>query len=446
LFDDHEELVQLLIFDVPRLAGMLPKVRALFRGELKWHDAASVRSSRRAMQTIGRLSCRMRWIRCALNTSEMATAEGLCYSSRMLRHKAFTLIELLLVIGIIAVLAGIVITAVNPKTQFVTAQNAKRQSAVRELQNAIAQYQIDRGSLPDAKTLPSGAVNAMSICRGPVQSYCYDLSALVPTYLAALPIDPAEPSSVTTGFGLHQTSGNQVQAVAFHMGVSDAGGPTDYFARWPLQDTAATTAVIGTTGVNGSFQGGETTSAKTVAGPGPHLLHALDFNGSDDCIVVPPIDLSGTNKVTVMAWLKGTWTDDSNVIWEFSDNFNSAGGTFGLFENSSIAGNAQAALAGNIGYSVENFSRWSNGAWHHVAVVMDMSVSSREVTTIYFDGGSVLATNQFDANNTANFKSDSFYLMSRGGSTLFNAGSVADVRIYARALSAAEVAAIAALN
>src|SRR3990167_1392999 len=57
--------------------------------------------------------------------------------------KGFTLIEILIVLGIIAILAGIVIIAINPSKQFAQARNAQRQSNVEQILNAIGQRMAD---------------------------------------------------------------------------------------------------------------------------------------------------------------------------------------------------------------------------------------------------------------------------------------------------------------
>ena len=54
-------------------------------------------------------------------------------------HKGFTLIEILIVIGIIAILSSIVIIAVNPARQFAQARDTKRQSDVNAILNAVYQ-------------------------------------------------------------------------------------------------------------------------------------------------------------------------------------------------------------------------------------------------------------------------------------------------------------------
>lgn len=59
------------------------------------------------------------------------------------RCTGFTLVELLIVIAIIAVLAGVVIIAVNPSRQLADARNAQRFSDINSILNAFWQYAID---------------------------------------------------------------------------------------------------------------------------------------------------------------------------------------------------------------------------------------------------------------------------------------------------------------
>lgn len=64
--------------------------------------------------------------------------------------KGFTLLEILLVVGIIAVLAGIVIVAINPSKQLATVRDTERKSDIKQINNALMQYYIDNHEYPDS--------------------------------------------------------------------------------------------------------------------------------------------------------------------------------------------------------------------------------------------------------------------------------------------------------
>lgn len=134
----------------------------------------------------------------------------------------FTLIEVLIVIGIIAVLATIVIIAINPARQFAQARNSQRVSNANAILNAVGQRIADGkgtfagliwGSNP-AQTCPGLTVGvAPLLAAGTDYPLYYDvdtgvvggnlhIACLSPTYIPSYTIDPTSGSTTNTGYTL----------------------------------------------------------------------------------------------------------------------------------------------------------------------------------------------------------------------------------------------------
>ncbi|MDP1689248.1 MAG: type II secretion system protein [bacterium] len=123
-------------------------------------------------------------------------------TKKVKNNKGFTLIEILVVIGIIAILAGIVLVAINPSRQFAQANNTQRTSNVTTILNAIGQYIADNKG-----TVPAGIDSTVKTLKKADLDIC---ALLMPTYVSSLPVDPKNGAAVTdcstydTGYTIQQ--------------------------------------------------------------------------------------------------------------------------------------------------------------------------------------------------------------------------------------------------
>lgn len=65
-------------------------------------------------------------------------------------RKGFTLIELIVVIGIIAILSTMLLAVINPLAQFQKGRDAQRKSDLSQIQKALEQYYQDTGHYPSS--------------------------------------------------------------------------------------------------------------------------------------------------------------------------------------------------------------------------------------------------------------------------------------------------------
>ncbi len=135
-------------------------------------------------------------------------------------QKGFTLLEILLVVAAIAILAGIVIIAINPSKQLGDTRNAQRRVDVNTILNAVYQYSIDNNgtlpaSIPTSATCATPATN--QVCKtGGTCTSLVDLSVLTTSekYVVSIPTDPTGSSTNETGYFIAKSSNGRVTVCA----------------------------------------------------------------------------------------------------------------------------------------------------------------------------------------------------------------------------------------
>ena len=146
-----------------------------------------------------------------------------------MNKKGFTLIELLIVIGIIAILAAVVIVALNPGRQFSQARNTQRSSNVNTILNAVGQYMADNNGVLPPYLASSTADQVVQICQtGVTLATCQSTKDGLSTpylmylpeltnseiYLVSIPVSPQASTTSGTGYAVWRTSNNRVGIIA----------------------------------------------------------------------------------------------------------------------------------------------------------------------------------------------------------------------------------------
>jgi len=392
--------------------------------------------------------------------------------------KGFTLVELLVVIGILAALATAVVVVINPMEMLRQGRDAIRMEEIGMLHKALSLFQVDRPtdsmgianriyvSIPDTSStcanlglpaLPTGwsyhCVTATNLrnTNGTGWIPINFTTMFQGSPFASLPVDPI--NTVALGaFYVFVTDGRTwslaslLESEKYTPSALRDGG-TD-FTRFEAGNNLAlwTTAsglvgywsfdnpTLGTGGIRDSALNNHGTlhNATLAEAQVPGVVGgALRFDGVNDIVDVPDsASLNIINAITVEAWVRTTVssTDFNSAIVNKGNNAYFL--TIGEYVMAEPRVTGFLFIAGTWRFLRGN-TPINDGSWHHVVMTYD-----GQRLMVYRNGISDAPPLSVTGNITIDTRV--LRIGTYRGITLFN-GNIDEVRIYNRALSATEI-------
>ncbi len=133
----------------------------------------------------------------------------------MKQQQGVTLVELVVTIGLVALIAGISLIALNPSQYFARGRNTQRWAHVNTVLNAVQQRTADnRGAWNSTCGAATVSLPSATTTIGSNPGYT-DLSAcLVPTYVPTIPLDPSVGVATSTGYVIFKDANNRITIAA----------------------------------------------------------------------------------------------------------------------------------------------------------------------------------------------------------------------------------------
>lgn len=164
----------------------------------------------------------------------------------MSSKKGFTLIELIVVIAIIAILAGSIFVAIDPARRLQESRNARRSSDVTNILDSVIKYQADNDGTHYSTIAAATAANyyvigtcssgANTTCTAQTtQAACVNLASIGSNYLAVVPKDPKTGTDANTDYYVMKDANGAITVGSCDPEGEGAGGsgtaPTIEVAR-----------------------------------------------------------------------------------------------------------------------------------------------------------------------------------------------------------------------
>lgn len=130
----------------------------------------------------------------------------------------FTLLELLIVVGILSLLTLAAFASLDPLKQFADGRNARRWSDVATISTGIYRFIIETESLPEGigaapRQIGSASSGCSSTCPGASDS-CIDLAPQLEPYLFQMPADPKGGTPERTLYTVAKNDNNVIVVAA----------------------------------------------------------------------------------------------------------------------------------------------------------------------------------------------------------------------------------------